>query len=178
MVKENNKTTNKSNKVNNLQIVKYIPRIITQIPQIPQIPDSFHLYLSINKFFVENKIYYQFYYLVLNNNSIDIIPNKNILEDFNIDHVYKFRYKTSNIYIYNKQNTQIFTALNIISYKIKTSVISVDSDSNENIFIKFFEEKKLFIKTDNLELVKLNKNNSDDDFDKIIDNFGINFNIG
>ena len=110
--KSNNKSTNKSNKSNNSQIVKYIPRTISQIqipyiiqisqiPLVPLVPDLYHFYLSINKFFVKNKIYYQFYYYVLNNNQIDIIPNKKICPDNNIDSIYELTYKTSSIYIYN-----------------------------------------------------------------------------
>ena len=198
MVKENNKSNNKANKSTNTQIVKYIPRTICQIPQIP---NSFHLYLSINKFFVENKIYYQFYYYVLNNNLIDILPNKKIIQDYNVNSIYELTYKTSNIYIYNIANTELFRALDLMNYKIRISMIIVDLDSEENIFIKFFNEKKIFINGNNLELVKFNKNKIENEFDKLeyldkleqleqldqldqleqidklINNFDINFNI-
>ena len=181
MVKENNKSNNKSNKSNkstksdNSQIVKYIPRTISQIQipyiiqisQIPIVPNLYHFYLSINKFFVKNKIYYQFYYYVLNNNQIDIIPNKKICSDVNIDSIHELTYKTSNIHIYNISNTELFKKLDLINYKIRISIISVDLDSTENIFIKFFNEKKIFINENNLELVKFNKNNSTDELDKL-----------
>jgi hypothetical protein len=178
MVKENNKTTIKSNKSNNSQIVKYIPRTISQIqiphiiqisqiPLIPLVPNLYHFYLSINKFFVKNKIYYQFYYYVLNNNQIDIIPNKKICPDNNIDSIHELTYKTSSIYIYNISNTELFKKLDLMNCKIRISIISVDLDSTENIFIKFFNEKNIFINEKNLELVKFNKNNSTDELDKL-----------
>ena len=168
--KSNNKSTNKSNKSNNSQIVKYIPRTISQIqipyiiqisqiPLVPLVPNLYHFYLSINKFFVKNKIYYQFYYYVLNNNQIDMIPNKKICSDVNIDSIYELAYKTSNIYIYNISNTELFKTLDLMNCKIRISIISVDLDSTENIFIKFFNEKKIFINEKNLELVNFNKNN-------------------
>lgn len=181
MTKENNKLTNKANKANkankenNLQVVKYIPRTISQIQiphiiqisQIPLVPNLYHFYLSINKFFVKNKIYYQFYYYVLNNNQIDIIPNKKICPDNNIDSIYELTFKTSSIYIYNISNTELFKKLDLFNCKIRISIISVDLDSTENIFIKFFNEKKIFINEKNLELVKFYKNNSTDELDKL-----------
>ena len=51
--------------------------------------------------------------------------------------------------------------------KIRISIISIDLDSTENIFIKFFNEKKIFINEKNLELVNFNKNNSTDELDKL-----------
>ena len=170
MVKENNKSTSKSNKSNNSQIVKCIPRTISQIPQIPPIPlvpDSYHLYLSVNKFFVDNKIYYQFYYYVTNNIKFDIIPNKKILSNVNIDSIYELPYKSSNIYIYNISKIELFKTLDLLNLKIRISIIITDLDSKENIFIKFFNQKKIFINSNNLELVKFNKNDSNDELDKL-----------
>jgi hypothetical protein len=171
MVKLNNQAnkSNKSNKSTHTQIVKYIPRTICQIPLIPLIPNSFYLYLSMNKFFVEKKIYYQFYYYVLNNNKIDILPNKKILQDYNVNSIYELMYKTSNIYIYNIANTELFRTLDLMNYKIRISMIIVDIDSKENIFIKFFNEKKIFINETNLELVKFNKNSSIDELNELDD---------
>ncbi len=148
MVKENNKTNILVKKTNNFSLIKYEHNVIK----------SYYLYLSINRFSIDEKTYCKLDY-VLNNNKIDLIPNKNIFNKNEISSIYTLKFKNNNIYIYNTPNIKLFSYLDLFDYKVKTAIIEIED--NENLFVKFFNEKKLFIKNDKMvvEQIKPNINN-------------------
>jgi len=159
MVKESNKNINKSEKSNNFSIIRYDNTI----------SKSYYFYLNINRFTVDDKEYYRIDY-VLNNNKIDLIPDINIFNKNEITSKYTLKYNNKNIYMYKIPNIQLFNYLDLFDYKVKTVIF--DIEINENIFIKLFKEKKIYIKNDNktIEEIKI-KNNLDSQLENLTNIF-------
>ncbi len=129
---------------------------------------SYYLYLSINKFTINDKYNYKIDY-VLNNSKIDLIPNNNIFNKSEISSVYTLKYDNNKIYIYNVPNIQLFSYLDLFDYKVKTAIFEIEP--NDNLFVKFFTEKKLYIKNNLIiEQVKI-KNNIINELDNLMDIF-------
>ncbi len=161
MVKESNyKIFQSEKKSNNGILVKTSKNNIIK---------TYYLYLSINRFVIDTKDFYKIDY-VLNNNRIDLIPDKNIFNSNEIKSIYTITFNNNQIYVFNTPNIKLFSYLDLFDYKVKTTIIEIEP--NESLLKKFFNQKKLFIKNDNfqIEQVKI-KNNLDIQLEDLTDIF-------
>ncbi len=138
---------------------------------------QYHLYVSVDKWFSNGKIYYKMDY-VLDNKIADIIPNRKI--------------KTNSVILSHMQIDNMFGQLNIyhiprirpfefsanLEYKIVSTVLEVGLDEKVNLFEKLFETKKLYIKNSStkIELFSINKKDIDE-FELSISNIMKNLTI-
>lgn len=123
-------------------------------PQSILVKKKFYLNLSVNRFNKDDKINYKIDYVLLNGHQ-DLIPEKNILK-LNIEtSILTINQAYTIIYIFNIPNIQLFNSLDLMDYKIRSTIFSMKSDSDQNIFSKFLNIKKLYVKNNNnIELVR------------------------
>ncbi len=106
---------------------------------------EFHLYLSINKWFSNDKIYYKIDY-VLDNKIANLIPNKKINTNTIIYNKFKISNDIGELNIYQLPNIRPFEFTSNLNYKVVSTVLEVGINEKINIFEKLFTEKKLYIK--------------------------------
>ena len=124
---------------------------------------QYHLYVSVDKWFCNDKIYYKMDY-VLDNKIADIIPNRKIktnstvLSHLQIDNMF------GELNIYHVPKIRPFEFSANLQYKVVSTVLEVGLDEKVNLFEKLFNTKKLYIKNSsaNKELYSINKKDIDE----------------
>lgn len=118
------------------------------------IKKSYYLNISINRFDQNNQTHYKIDYILVNNHQ-DLIPDKNIFRQKEKSSILTINQPYALIYIFNIPNVQLFNTLDVIDYKVRSTTFSIRPGSNENIFSKLLNTKKLYIKNNgSIQLVK------------------------
>jgi hypothetical protein len=108
---------------------------------------EYFFYLSLDKWFQDDKIYYKIDYL-LDNKVANIIPNKKINISQPILSNYKLENENQIVYIYMIPKIRPFEITNSLNYKVVSTMIESKIDEKINIFEKLFSNKKLLIKNE------------------------------
>lgn len=118
-----------------------------QLVKKSRVKPEFHLYLSINKWFSNDKLYYKIDY-VLDNKIANLIPNKKINTNSIIYNKFKICNDVGELNIYQVPQIRPFEFTSSLDYKVVSTVLEVGLDEKVNWFEKLFTEKKLYIKND------------------------------
>ncbi len=106
---------------------------------------EFHLYMSIDKWFSNDKIYYKIDY-VLDNKVADIIPNKKIKTDSPMLNHFRINNDLGDLHIYQIPRIRPFEFSSSLKYKVVSTILQTEPNEKFNLFEKLFESKKFYIK--------------------------------
>ncbi len=124
--------------------------------------EKYHLYISVDKWFLQDKIYYKFDY-VLENKHSDIIPDKKIKTNSPILSHLQIDNNLGEINIYHIPKIRPFEFSGNLNYKVVSTVIEVGLNEKVNILEKLFSDKKLYVKNNftKEKLLIVNKKDTD-----------------
>lgn len=138
---------------------------------------EFHLYLSVNKWFSNDKLYYKIDY-VLDNKIGNVIPNKKINTNSIIYNKFKISNDLGELNIYQVPHIRPFEFSSSLDYKVVSTILEVGLDENVNLFEKLFTEKKLYIKNDSNTIEQFNLGTKEfESIDYIISNIFSNLSM-
>ncbi len=127
----------------------------SKIIKRPSLKTDCYLYLSIDKWFHTDKIYYKIDYVMLGGEK-NYLPNKKISSEQKI--IYQARYELPNHILHLCYMTKIrpFEFTSSLDYKIVSNIIETGFDEKINLLEKFFSCKKLLVQnTDTLQPEKI-----------------------